>query len=346
MKVLGIETSCDETGASIVEDGHIVRSNVLASQAEIHAEYGGIVPEIASRQHLLTITSVVKCALDEAEVSLSDLDGIAVTHGPGLAGSLLIGVNSAKGLALAYELPLIGVNHLEGHIYANWLIGGEDPEEAMGFPLLCLIASGGHTDLILMEGHGRFVLLGRTRDDAAGEAFDKGARLLGLGFPGGPAIQRVASVGSGLEPNFPRPKLKNTLDFSFSGLKTSLLRRVQERGWYPPDEVNKPDPIKIANMASAYQEALVDSMVSRILEAVAQHEVNGVLLGGGVAANRLLREEVMRTSPVQVSVPSPELCTDNGAMIGGAGWFHLRHGLRYQLDLDIVPNLSLGQSGC
>ena len=341
MKVLGIETSCDETGAAVVEDGRLVHSNVLASQAEIHAVYGGIVPEVASRQHLLTIIPVVRQALDDAGVRLADLDGISVTYGPGLAGSLLIGVNAAKGLAMAAGLPLIGVNHLEGHVYASWL-DGENPEESPGFPVICLVASGGHTDLILMEGHGRFTLVGRTRDDAAGEAFDKGARMLGLGFPGGPAIQEVASTARGEEPSFPRPRVKGTLDFSFSGLKTALLRRAEERGWYPPNDETNPDPQQVANVAAAYQEALVDSMVARTLEAVTRYKVKGVLLGGGVAANTLLRDQVTRRSPVQVVVPRPELCTDNGAMIGGAGWFHLRHDSPYQLDLDVVPNLALG----
>ena len=205
MKILGIETSCDETAAAVIEDGRVIHSNVVASQAEIHARFGGIVPEVASRQHLLTVVPVVKQALQDADTELHRLDGVAVTHGPGLAGSLLIGVNAAKGLALGHELPLIGVNHLEGHIYAAWLEDRE-PEETPGFPLICLIASGGHTDLVLMEGHGRFTLVARTRDDAAGEVFDKAARVLGLGFPGGPEIQRVSATSTGQEPRFPRPR--------------------------------------------------------------------------------------------------------------------------------------------
>ena len=341
MRVLGIETSCDETAVAVVEDGRTVHSNVVASQAEIHAAYGGIVPEVASRQHLVTIIPVVRRALAEAQIALSKLDGIAVTYGPGLAGSLLVGVNAAKGLALAKGLPLIGVNHLEGHIYATWLDGG-DPEETPGFPLICLVASGGHTDLILMEGHGRYTLVGRTRDDAVGEAFDKGARVLGLGFPGGPAIQRVSATSTGKEPAFPRPRLKDTLDFSFSGLKTALLRRAEERGWYPPKEGVDLDPQQVAEMAAAFQEALVGSLVERTLDAAARYRAKGVLLGGGVAANSLLRKQMTRRSPVQVLVPRPELCTDNGAMIGAAAWFRLRHGSRYQWDLDVVPSLRLG----
>ena len=341
MKILGVETSCDETAAAVIEDGRAIRSNVVASQAETHATFGGIVPEVASRQHLLTIIPVLRQALDEAQVDLGELDGIAVTHGPGLAGSLLVGVNAAKGLAMAKDLPFIGVNHLEGHIYAAWL-DDQDPEASPGFPLICLIASGGHTDLIQMEDHGRYTLVGRTRDDAAGEAFDKGARMLGLGFPGGPAIQKIAHAGNGTEQKFPRPRLKDSLDFSFSGLKTALLRRAQERGWYPPQSDTELDPKQVAAVAAAYQEALVDQMVARTLEAVDRYKVRGVLLGGGVAANLLLRQEMARRSPVQVVVPRPELCTDNGAMIGAAAWFHLRHGSRYQWDLDVLPSLRLG----
>ena len=214
MKILGIETSCDETAAAVIEDGTVIHSNVVASQAELHARFGGIVPEVASRQHLLTIVPIVRQALEDAEIELHQLDAIAVTYGPGLAGSLLIGVNAAKGLALGRGQPFIGINHLEGHIYAAWL-EDLDPEREPGFPLICLITSGGHTDLILMEGHGRFTLVGRTRDDAAGEAFDKAARVLGLGFPGGPAIQQVSATSTGEEAKFPRPRVKDSLDFSF-----------------------------------------------------------------------------------------------------------------------------------
>ena len=341
MKVLGIETSCDETAAAVVEDGRKILSNVVASQADIHAIFGGIVPEVASRQHLLTIVAVVQQALDEATTGLQQLDGIAVTHGPGLAGSLLIGVNAAKGFALAQENPLIGINHLEGHIYAAWL-EHVDPESNPGFPLICLIASGGHTDLILMEGHGRFTLVGRTRDDAAGEAFDKAARVLGLGFPGGPAIQEVSLGGKGSEPRFTRPKVKDSLDFSFSGLKTAVLRRAEQRGWYPSKEGIDPDPKEVAQVAAAFQEAIVDSLVIRTVEAVELYRAKGVLLGGGVAANTLLRNEMSERSPVAVVVPAPALCTDNGAMIASAAWFHLREESFFQWDLDAVPDLRLG----
>ena len=341
MRVLGIETSCDETAAAVIEDGRSVLSNVVASQAEMHARFGGIVPEVASRQHFLAILPVVRQALEEASLELRQLDAIAVTHGPGLAGSLLVGANTAKGLALSVGLPFVGVNHLEGHVYAEWLEEG-DPERDPGFPLVCLIASGGHTDLILMEGHGRFTLVGRTRDDAAGEAFDKAARVLGLGFPGGPAIQRVSALSTGGEPAFPRPRVRDSLDFSFSGLKTAVVRRAEERGIYPPTPGVEPDPELVADMAAAFQEAIVDSMVARTVEAAERYRAIGVLLGGGVAANTLLREEMARASPVQVVVPRPELCTDNGAMIGAAAYFRLREGPRHEWDLDVVPNLRLG----
>ncbi len=341
MRILGIETSCDETAAAVVEDGRNVLSNVVASQAELHARFGGIVPEVASRQHMLTITPVVEKALDGAGVELAELDGVAVTHGPGLAGSLLIGANTAKGLALSHGLPFIGVNHLEGHVYAAWLEGA-DPELQPGLPLICLIASGGHTDLILMEGHGRFSLIARTRDDAAGEAFDKVARVLGLGFPGGPAIQEVSASGSGDEPRFPRPRVKDSLDFSFSGLKTAVVRRAEEHGLYPASDGRELDAQQVANVAAAFQEAIVDTLVTGTVKAASRFEVKGILLGGGVAANALLRREMSERSPAPVIVPSPGLCTDNAAMIAAAAYFVLRNGPRYEWDLDVIPDLKLG----
>ena len=340
MKLLGIETSCDETGVAVIEDGRQIYSNVVASQIDIHAEYGGVVPEIAARQHLLTFNTVVKQALRDAELELRNLDGIAVTHGPGLAGPLLVGVNAAKGLAMAENLPVVGINHLEGHIYAAWLEDIPDPEVHPGFPLLCLIASGGHTDLILMEGHGRYKLLAETRDDAAGETFDKAARILGLGFPGGPAIQKMAEHPHPAEPKFPRPRVKGSNDFSFSGLKTAVLHRAQEKGWYPPTDCDI-DQNQLAAVAAELQEAIVDSIVSRVVTASKEHNVLGVVLGGGVAANSLLRSEPTKRSPVEVIMPRPVLCTDNGAMIGAAGWFHLRNSVDYQWGMDVVPGLRL-----
>ena len=342
MKILGIETSCDETAAAVIEDGEYIHSNVVASQATLHAQYGGIVPEIASRQHMLTIVPVLRQALDEAGMRADELDGVAVTHGPGLAGALLIGVNAAKGFSLANELPFIGLNHLEGHIYAAWLEDGVNPEKSPGFPLMCLIASGGHTDLILMKGHGDYTLIARTRDDAAGEAFDKAARALGLGFPGGPEIQRVAEHSHGGEARFPRPNVRNSLDFSFSGLKSAVARRAEEYGIYPPSDDAPPDAQLVANMADEFQQAVVDCMVQRTIEAVKRYKVNGVILGGGVAANSHLRQEMHKRVPVEVIVPRPGLCTDNGAMMGAAGFFHFRDGIRSQWDVDVIPSLRLG----
>ena len=250
-------------------------------------------------------------------------------------------MGAAKGLALAADLPLLGVNHLEGHVYAAWLEDG-DPEREIGFPLLCLITSGGHTDLVAMEGHGRYELLGRTRDDAAGEAFDKAARVLGLGFPGGPAIQAAAVDGDGTAERFPRADVKRSLDFSFSGLKTAVMRRAESRGIYPPSPERPPDPAEVARIAQAFQESLVEFMVRRTLQAVERCRAKGILLGGGVAANTLLRQEMAARAPVPVIVPRPALCTDNGAMIGAAAFFRLRDGFTRQWDLDVVPNLRLG----
>lgn len=341
MKILGIETSCDETAAAVIEDGAVIHSNVVASQAALHAQFGGIVPEIASRQHMLAMVPVMRQALADAALEPHQLDGVAVTNGPGLAGSLLIGVNAAKGFAFANDLPFIGLNHLEGHIYAAWLEDA-DPEAAPGFPLMCLIASGGHTDLILMSGHMRYTLIARTRDDAAGEAFDKAARALGLGFPGGPEIQRVAEHSLGGEPRLPRPTVRDSLDFSFSGLKTAVARRAEQKGMYPPSDDAPPDPQEVANVAAEFQEAAVDCMVQRALQAVKRYRVKGMLLGGGVAANSHLRQEMRRRMPVEVIVPRPALCTDNGAMMGAAGYFHFRTGLPSQWDADVIPSMRLG----
>ena len=324
MKVLGIETSCDETAAAVVEDGVKILSNWIASQVEIHARYGGIVPEVASRQHTLSIIPIIERAMAEAKATWDDLHGIAVTVGPGLAGSLLTGVNAAKAISLARGLPITGVNHLEGHIYANWLT-----EVSIDFPLVCLIVSGGHTDLVLMKGHGDYVLLGRTRDDAAGEAFDKAARTLGLGYPGGPAIQHAAKSGAASVP-LPRAWLKGTNDFSFSGVKTALLRLVEG------DKISN-----TADAAASFQQAVVDVLVTKTVAVAKQYRVKQVLLAGGVASNISLRQSLAENSPIPVLIPEPILCTDNAAMIAACGYHQFQAGKTGGLDLDVVPNLRL-----
>ena len=325
VKVLGIESSCDETAAAVVENGTGILSNQVASQVAIHARYGGIVPEVASRQHLLAIVPVIERALADAGAGWDNLDGIAVTNGPGLAGSLLVGLNAAKAIALAQHLPLTGINHLEGHIYANWLSG-----ESPSFPLVCLIVSGGHSDLVLMRGHGNYVLLGRTRDDAAGEAFDKTARILGLGYPGGPSIEKAAASGTPTIP-LPRAWLKGSHDFSFSGLKTALFRLV---------EAGKVK--NAADAAASFQLAVVEVLVAKTIAAAREYRVKQILLAGGVAANRLLRQRLVETSILPVLVPELSLCTDNAAIIAACGYFRFRAGKTNGLDLDVVPGLSIG----
>jgi len=324
MKILGIETSCDETAAAVIEDGVRILSNQIASQVEIHARYGGIVPEVASRQHTLSIVPIIQQAMAEAHTTWDDLDGIAVTIGPGLAGSLLTGVNTAKAISLARELPITGVNHLEGHIYANWLA-----ENKHFFPLLSLIVSGGHTDLVLMKEHGDYVLLGQTRDDAAGESFDKAARTLGLGYPGGPAIEKAAKSGIASF-QLPRAWLKGTNDFSFSGVKTALLRLV-ERGKIS----------NTANAAASFQEAVVDVLVTKTVTVAREYRVKQILLAGGVASNTLLRQSLAQDSPVPVLAPEPVLCTDNAAMIAACGYYRFQAGKADDLNLDVIPSLKL-----
>ena len=324
MKVLGIETSCDETAAAVVEDGVRILSNRIASQVEIHARYGGIVPEVASRQHMLAIIPIISQAMADSETTWSELGGIAVTVGPGLAGSLLVGVNAAKAIASARDLPVTGVNHLEGHIYANWLSG-----QVVSFPVICLIVSGGHSDLVLMRGHGDYVALGRTRDDAAGEAFDKAARVLGLGYPGGPAVQEAAAGGTA-SIQLPRAWLRGTRDFSFSGVKTALLRLV-EGGRIS----------SVADAAASFQEAVVDVLVTKTVEAAKEYRVRQILLSGGVASNELLRRRLVEGSPLPVLVPEPVLCTDNAAMVAACGYFRFKASKVDGLDLDVIPGLKL-----
>jgi N6-L-threonylcarbamoyladenine synthase len=328
MKILGIETSCDETAAAVVEDGSRIISDVVASQIDIHARYGGVVPEVASRQHLLTIIPVISQAM--TEVSWQDINGIAVTFGPGLAGSLLVGVNVAKAIALAKKLPITGVNHLEAHIYANWLDSSPSGKnERVKFPCLCLVVSGGHSDLVVMKGHGQFEKLGRTRDDAAGEAFDKAARILGLGYPGGPAIEEAARSGIPCLP-LPRAWLKESHDFSFSGLKTALWHLVHKGG------------VSVADVSASFQLAVVDVLVAKTIEAAKQLKVEQILMSGGVAANRMLTQQLLTNSPVPVLIPPPHLCTDNAAMVAACGYYHFQAGRVSGYDLDVVPSLGLG----
>ncbi|HSK92510.1 MAG TPA: tRNA (adenosine(37)-N6)-threonylcarbamoyltransferase complex transferase subunit TsaD [Candidatus Angelobacter sp.] len=338
-RILAIESSCDETGVAVVVGGRRIEANQVATQVALHAATGGIVPEVAARQQLRWIVPTLEAALGEAACALDDVDAIAVTYGPGLIGSLLVGVNVAKGLSSVTGLPLVGVNHIEGHIYANWLIdagAGEPEPEEPPFPLLCLVVSGGHTQLVLMQDHGRYMLLGQTVDDAAGEAFDKVGRLLGLPYPGGPAISKAAE-GSAAATRFPRARTQGRYDFSFSGLKTAVLREVN--GYRERSE-----PIPVDGLAAAFEEAVVDALASKTVAAALDHGVAAVALGGGVAANRALRatlEERLRGEGLALLVPPPAWCTDNGAMIGAAAGYRFVAGDRSDATLEAVPNLAL-----
>jgi N6-L-threonylcarbamoyladenine synthase len=349
LKILGIETSCDETAVAVVEDGRVLRSNVISSQVELHSKYGGVVPEVASRQHISDMLPALERALADSGLALEQIDVVAVTYGPGLAGSLITGLNTAKALSFSLGVPLMGVNHLEGHIYASWLTE-HDPAKEPGFPLACLVASGGHTDLILMEGHGIYKLVGRSRDDAAGEAFDKAARILGLGFPGGPEIQRVSEGAAGHEV-LPRSWMKDTLDFSFSGVKSALLRMAQTKGIYDvqatavdsdPESAPGHTSGLVRELASAFQESVVDVLTSKLMTMAKTYRCRGVILGGGVTANARLREEVAKRSSLPVMVPPPILCTDNGAMIAACAYHQYLRGEQFGLELDIDPGLPLG----
>lgn len=340
-RILGIETSCDETAAAVVENGRSIRSNVVASQADEHAPYGGVYPEVASRIHIETIYSVVSEALDSAHAGLEAIDAIAVTRGPGLAGSLVVGMNMAKGLALASNLPILGINHLEAHLYSIWLV--EDEPEPK-FPLLGLIVSGGHTELVLMEDHLKYKRLGGTLDDAAGEAFDKVARLLGLAYPGGPPIQEAAEKGDPESFAFPRAWLEGTWDFSFSGLKTAVLREVRERQPELEAGVEAPRPgLPIANIAASFQAAVVEVLVGKTLEAAKDHAAQDILVAGGVSANRPLRAAFEAQAGIPVRVPPLELCTDNAAMTAAVGHRRFSAGQRDALDMDVLPSWPLDQ---
>lgn len=334
-RILAIESSCDETACAILENGRALLSSVVASQMEIHARYGGVFPEVASRQHVLSITSVVEQALTQAHLTLKDIDAIAVTQGPGLAGSLVVGMNMAKGLALGSGLPLIGVNHLEGHLYSAWVYNSDEraPAEPQ-FPLMVLLVSGGHSELNLMTDHLTYQRLGSTLDDAAGEAFDKVARMLELGYPGGPAVQKAAEEGDPNRFKFPRAWLDGTWDFSFSGLKTSVLYEVRELQ-------KKSGSLPVADLAASFQKAVIDVLYKKTMDAAREFGAKEILIAGGVSANRPLRQIFKAQTEFPVHIPPLSLCTDNAAMIASAGYYRFALGHISQLDMDVLPTWPL-----
>jgi N6-L-threonylcarbamoyladenine synthase len=339
--ILGIETSCDETAAAVIIDGKTIASNIVASQIDLHARYGGVFPELASRAHVESIGAVVEQAVEDAAIGYDKLDAIAVTRGPGLVGSLLVGVNYAKGLALATGKPLLGINHLEGHVYSLWLT---EPHREIRFPVLVLIVSGGHSELLLMTDHAQYERLGSTMDDAAGEAFDKVGRLLGLPFPGGPNIERAAQMGSADAYDFPRPKRDDSYDFSFSGLKTAVKREITVQP--PTEERRKRAPeatprlrsdVSINDVAASFQDALVKTLVEKTTRAAKAYKVTEILMAGGVSANQALRQRMRAETDLPVRYPPLNLCTDNAAMIAAAGHYRFLAGLRSDLDMDVQP---------
>ena len=335
MQILAIETSCDETSAAVVKDGPStvlgaskeILSNLVASQVEFHKKYGGIVPEIASRKHIEVINPIIKEALEKAGVKLKDLDAVAVTYGPGLVGSLLVGICAAKAMAYSLDIPLIGVNHLEAHIYANFLISKPT------FPFVCLIVSGGHTMLVLVKDHGKFEVLGRTRDDAAGEAFDKVARFLKLGYPGGPIIDKLAKEGDPNAIPFTRPMIGQGYDFSFSGIKTAVVN------------IKTRDPrLETRDIVASFQQAIVDVLVEKAIRAAKEYNCRNIALAGGVSANSVLRKDMevkARKQKIKVHIPPRELCTDNAAMVGCAGYYHLKQNRISDLKLPAVASLRI-----
>ena len=331
IKILGIETSCDETSVAIVENGTTILSNIVSSQMDIHKRFGGVVPEVASRHHVEQITAIIEEALEAAKLTIHDIDAIAVTNGPGLVGALLIGVAAAKALSFAHQLPLIGVHHIAGHIYANRLV------EEFKFPTLTLVVSGGHTELVLMREHGKYEILGETRDDAAGEAYDKVARALKLPYPGGPHIDRLAQEGK-VTIDFPRSWLEpDSYDFSFSGLKSSVLNHLhnaEQRG----------EELLVENVAASFQESVVEVLVTKTIKAAQAYDVKQVLLAGGVAANKALRsrlQEACEQQGLPLIIPPLSLCTDNAAMIASAGFISWKKGKRDNMELNAHPGLEL-----
>ena len=334
MFILAIETSCDETAAAVVKDGSEILSNIISSQVEFHKKYGGIVPEIASRKHIEVINPIIQEALDTAKVSFKDLDAVAVTHGPGLIGSLIVGLSAAKSIAYALNIPLIGVNHLEAHIYANFLAPGTQHP----FPFICLVVSGGHTMLVLVEGHGKYKVIGRTRDDASGEAFDKVARFLGIGYPGGPIIDKMAKEGNPKAVNFTRPMINDGFDFSFSGIKTAVVTHAK-RQTIPPTQ---PQPIN--DLVASFQQAVVDVLVTKTIRAAKKYKCKNIALAGGVSANSQLRkdmEERGRGEGIGLMIPPLVLCTDNAAMVGARAYYLLKEGKTSDFELPAVASLRL-----
>lgn len=366
--ILALETSCDETAAAIVRGGRTVVANVVASQMDMHQRYGGVVPEVASRQHILSLVPVLEQAMSALPSGWENIHAVAATCGPGLSGALLTGLNAAKAMAWQRNLPFIGVNHLDAHIYANWLIppmATASPPPPPRFPCVALVVSGGHTLLALLTDHGHYQLLGQTRDDAAGEAFDKVARILGLGYPGGPAVERTASGFQG-KGSLPRAWLPGSYDFSFSGLKTAVLHKVQERQEWEAaataasaspgshsrrkprkDEQTIPvdTPIEhfTAQVAWAFQESVVDVLITKTIRAAQEYGAAEILLAGGVAANGRLRSELNRRANCPVRCPPIALCTDNAAMVAAAAFYRSRPGLQSDWSLDVQPNLPLGR---
>ena len=339
IRILGIESSCDETAAAIVEDGRHIAADFISTQIDIHKQYGGVFPEVASRQHVLAIYPVIEEVMSKAHMSYSDIDAIAVTRGPGLAGSLVVGMNAAKGLAFATGLPLIGINHLEGHIYSSWVYSDRDetiPPEPE-FPAIVLLVSGGHSEIILVKDHLKYERLGGTLDDAAGEAFDKTARVLGLEYPGGPSIQKAAEKGDPDRYHFNVAKMPGTYDFSFSGVKTSVLRTVQKLQ-KDGERLNIPD------LAASFQKCVVSILFEKTVNAAREYDAKNIIIAGGVSANKCLRDTfLMKQSEFRVFIPKLAYCTDNGAMVGAAGYRRFLTGKFDGLDMDVYPNWPLSR---
>lgn len=342
VRILAIESSCDETAAAVVVDGRRILSNVVASQIELHQQFGGVFPELASRQHVVVISAVIKEAMQKAHLNYNELDAVAVTRGPGLAGSLVVGINAAKGLSLATGKPLIGVNHLEGHIYSAWLLNeGEDTAAEPEFPLIVLLVSGGHSEIVFVRDHLRYERLGGTLDDAAGEAFDKSARLIGLPYPGGPSIQAAAKGGNPAAFRFPRAKLDNPFDFSFSGLKTSVLRTVQ--GLSAATEEGKEAKLPIADLAASFQRTIADTLFRKTIEAAKIKRAKAIVVAGGVSANAEVRALFESQRDFPVFIPKLKYCTDNAAMIGAAGYQRYQKKLFEAEDFDVLPTWPLSR---